>query len=122
MQLRTAKRLYDVLTAAHDIESYVHGRTLTDYLEHKALRASVERELITIGEALNMAHRADLTLAQRIPRIPEWVALRNRIVHGYENINDTVVWNIVIKDLPRLASAVEVVMRDAPPANARDVE
>ena len=115
MHRRTAKRLYDVLTAAQEIASYVDGRTLAEYLDEKAFRGSVERELITVGEALNQARRLDPTLEQRIPRLPEWVGLRNRIVHGYDHISDSVIWNTVIKDLPELVSALNVLMRDAPP-------
>ena len=32
---------------------------------------------------------------------------RNKISHGYDNVNHTIIWGIVIKHLPILKSEVE---------------
>lgn len=34
------------------------------------------------------------------------VDLRNKIIHAYDNINDAIIWKIVIKDIPILLSEV----------------
>lgn len=46
------------------------------------------------------------------PRIP-WrrlVGLRNRLIHGYDQIDLDIVWRIVKDDLPGLAKELEVVV------------
>jgi uncharacterized protein with HEPN domain len=34
------------------------------------------------------------------------VDLRNKIIHAYDNINDAIIWKIVIRDIPVLLSEV----------------
>lgn len=34
------------------------------------------------------------------------IDLRNRIIHSYENVNDIVIWKIIIKDIPVLQKEV----------------
>jgi uncharacterized protein with HEPN domain len=43
--------LWDMLTAAHAVESFVRGRTVADYLDDLMLRSAVERQIEIIGEA-----------------------------------------------------------------------
>jgi uncharacterized protein with HEPN domain len=40
-----------MLTAAQAVESFVHGRTLEEYLNDLMLRSAVERQVEIIGEA-----------------------------------------------------------------------
>nr|WP_262708846.1 DUF86 domain-containing protein [Pedobacter changchengzhani] len=35
------------------------------------------------------------------------VDLRNKIIHAYDNVNDIVIWKIIIKDIPVLQKEVE---------------
>jgi uncharacterized protein with HEPN domain len=39
------------------------------------------------------------------------VGLRNRLIHGYEEVDFDILWQIVTRDLPNLIQALE----DAPP-------
>lgn len=117
MQRRTAKRLHDVLRAARAVETFVRGRSFAEYADDLYFRSAVERQLLIIGEALNIARRTDPTLEQRIPTIHEWVAVRNRLVYVYERIGDKLVWDTVSDELSQLVSELEVVMRDAPPVD-----
>ena len=62
MQRRTAKRLLDALNAAQRAVRFVRNHSFEDFLEDEILRAGVERQLLTIGEALNAARREDARL------------------------------------------------------------
>jgi len=42
-----------------------------------------------IGEALGQARHADETLETRLPKLPRIVALRNRVIHGYDTVDDS---------------------------------
>jgi len=35
------------------------------------------------------------------------VNTRNRIIHGYENVSDEIIWGITIKHLPILKAEIE---------------
>ncbi|GAB3338675.1 hypothetical protein GCM10027299_50980 [Larkinella ripae] len=74
------------------------------------LRRAVERELEIIGEATNSALRLAPTLA--ISNASRIVDTRNRIIHAYDAVNDTVVWSIVIKHLPVLNAEIVQLLND----------
>ena len=69
-------------------------------------QAAVERQFEIIGEALNRAVRDDETLADRVPDIPRIVGLRNRLIHGYDAVDDELVWDIVQTKIKPLHSAL----------------
>lgn len=47
--------LWDMLTAARAVVSFVQGRTLEDYLGDLLLRSAVERQVEIIGEAARVS-------------------------------------------------------------------
>lgn len=70
------------------------------------MRAAVERYFITIGEALYRIVNNDPDAASRIEDFPHIIGFRNRIVHGYDVIDNTIVWGIIEQELPRLHDQV----------------
>ncbi|OGB12665.1 MAG: hypothetical protein A2W72_11390 [Burkholderiales bacterium RIFCSPLOWO2_12_67_14] len=50
---------------------------------------------------------ANATLATRIPDVPQVVAFRNQLIHGYATVNPDTVWNIAQNALPGLLAAVQ---------------
>ena len=90
--------------AATDACSFVEGLGKADFLEDKRTQQAVIMSLIIIGEAATKAMdgHAEFTLAH--PEVP-WRAMRgmrNRIAHGYFDINLEVVWETVQTALPEL--------------------
>ena len=67
----------------------------------------------TVGEAASRMH-SDTTAAH--PEIPwrQIVGMRNRLVHGYFDINLRRLWETVQRDIPRLILQLEVIV---PPEN-----
>jgi len=59
--------LWDMLTAARAVVSFVQGRTLEDYLGDLLLRSAVERQVEIIGEA---ARRVSREFQDAHPEIP----------------------------------------------------
>lgn len=100
------KLLMDILICLENIENYTGDKKIfADYNANFLLQDAVERNLITIGEAINL-------LMKRMPQIPitnarKMVDARNRLTHGYDEIDNTQVWNILINHLPVLKSEVE---------------
>ena len=63
-----------------------------------------------IGEALNQLAKLDAARAARIPDVPQIVAFRNQLIHGYATVNPDTVWNIAQNALPGLLSAVQALL------------
>jgi len=88
------------------IDNYIgQKKVFADYNSNLLLQDATERNLITIGEAMNL-------LLKRVPEIPitnarRIVDARNRLTHGYDEIESTQIWNIVINHLPLLKAEVK---------------
>lgn len=51
--------------------------------------------------------RLDAALATRIPDLPQIVAFRNQLIHGYATVRAETVWHIAQHSLPTLIAAVQ---------------
>jgi len=78
-----------------------------------AQRRAVEREFEIIREALNRLDRLDPPTAARISELRRIVDFRNRIIHGYDTVDDAVVWGIVEKHLPPLVNEVVMLIEES---------
>ena len=99
--------LEDIRLAAQEIEQFTRDRSLTDYQSDRLLRAAVERWFIIIGEALTRLERLDASWAGRISEFRKIVGFRNVLLHGYEAIDDAIVWKTLQDYLPILRGEVE---------------
>ena len=95
--------LADVLDATRAIERFRRDLDLDDYRANDLVRAAVERKLEIVGEALNRLSREPPEVAERIPDVARIVGFRNVLAHGYDVVDDEVVWDAVTTDLPELA-------------------
>lgn len=102
--------LWDARRAAELIGSFVEGRAWSDYISDPMLRSAVERQFEVVGEALNRLARADADIAARIEDLPRIVAFRNVLIHGYATIDDTIVWEVATRRLPRLIELLTVLL------------
>jgi len=89
----------------------VEGRDQNAYLADEMLRAAVERKLEIIGEALNQLSKVAPELAVRIPEASQAIGLRNILIHGYSTTDDQIVWRTVRADIPKLRSAVDLLLK-----------
>ena len=99
--------LEDIRLAAQEIRQFTTGRSLSDYQTDRLLRAAIERWFIIIGEALTRLERLDTSWAGRISDFRKIVGFRNILVHGYEAIDDEIVWKTLQDYLPILIGEVE---------------
>ncbi len=101
------KRLLDALEACRAIQGFLAGRVFTDYERNLMLRSAVERQFEIIGEALNHAEAEQPDLEMLIPDLRRIVGLRNRIIHGYDSVDDQLLWQVVHSHVPSLARQLE---------------
>ena len=86
---------------AHEVVELVRGRSRSDVDSDRLLALALVRLLEIIGEA---AGRVPAEEQARRPGIP-WpaiVGLRNRLIHGYDDVDYDIVWQIATTDLPLL--------------------
>ena len=62
----------------------------------------MERNFITIGEALNRIDRETPELLEHITDWQKIIAFRNIVVHGYDAIGIEAVWEIIQLGLEKL--------------------
>ncbi len=99
---------------ATDACAFVEGLGKTDFLEDKRTQQAVIISLIIIGEtATKVMDYADFTQAHAQVPWRSMRGMRNRIAHGYFDINLDVVWDTVQTALPELLKQLPVVRQDA---------
>ncbi len=106
MKLEVKKYLYDIKVSIESIEVYLgKERNFFNYQNNKLLRRGIEREIEIIGEAMSRILKLEPNCSiQNARRI---IDTRNWVIHGYDKVDDTVIWGIIISHLPKLK--IEVV-------------
>jgi uncharacterized protein with HEPN domain len=110
MQLEVQKYLYDIHQAAARIGEFTAGKQFEDYRTNAMLRAAVERQFEIIGEALSQLSRVDSSVVERIRERRRVIAFRNILIHGYADVDDRIVWDVVQINLPTLREDVAALL------------
>ena len=111
----SAMRLPDyidhMLEAAGQACSYVEGMHKEDFFEDKRTQQAVVLNLIVIGEVATKILKDHDDFVNQHTNVP-WASMkgmRNRIAHGYYDINLQTVWETVQVALPVLAVQLEAI-------------
>ena len=105
MDIEIKKYLFDINESIDSIEKYLGDKhDFKIYLANKMLRRAVEREFEIIGEAMSRIERLDSKL--EISGKKQIINMRNRVIHGYDKIDDKIVWGTIIRHLPTLKSEI----------------
>lgn len=101
--------------AASDACSFVEGLDKKDFLADKRTQQAVIMSLVIIGEAATkvMDGYAEFTRAHANVPWRSMRNMRNRMAHGYFDINLDVVWDTVEEWLPVLLQQLPAVRQDA---------
>ncbi len=106
--------LWDMLTAARAVETFVRGRTVADYLNDLMLRSAVERQVEIIGEAARHVSAAFQTAHAEIPWRPIQ-AQRHVLAHDYGEIRHERIWRVATVHIPELIRQLEPLVPPPPP-------
>lgn len=105
MDLESKKYLDDILNSIILIETFTSNvNSFDSYTKDRKTVSAVERQLGIIGEAANKFTK--LSQKNLLKNGSQIIGLRNRIIHAYDNIDDTLIWAILVKYLPLLKSEV----------------
>jgi uncharacterized protein with HEPN domain len=102
--------LQHLLDAVERIEQYTAGMTEQQFLQNTLVQDAVVRQLEIIGEA---SRNLSDELRQKHSQVP-WtkiVGMRNRIVHAYFDVDLTIVWEVIQRDLPDLKAQVHLILQ-----------
>ena len=97
--------LRQMLDHAQEAVAVCSGRQRSDLDAYRLFNLAITRLVEVVGEA---ACRVSDEVRQGHPEIP-WssiVSTRNRLIHGYDEVNLDILWNIVVDDLPPLIAAL----------------
>ena len=93
--------IQDMVTAGERIMRYLQGVSRSAFLSNDEKQSAVFGQLVILGEAAN---RISQSFQQAHSEIPwrRMIGLRNRIVHGYDEVDWEIVWNVAEHELPKL--------------------
>jgi uncharacterized protein with HEPN domain len=101
----------DILDGMNKAEMLLEGVSYSQFEADFRINFAVVRALEIIGEAVK---RLPEDLYQRYPDIP-WkgmAGMRDRIIHGYDNVDLQIVWDVVKRDIPQIKPKIELVLAD----------
>jgi len=106
MQPEICKYLFDIKESIDSINQYLgNKRDFTAYRQNKLLRRGVERELEIIGEAIGRILQLNPDI--NIKNARKIVDLRNWVIHGYDKVDDVIIWGILSNHLPKLKIEID---------------
>jgi len=101
----------DILDAMNKAEALLAGVSYSQFESDYRINFAVVRALEIIGEATK---RLPDDLRQRYPDIP-WkgmAGMRDRIIHGYDDVDLEIVWDVVKRDIPQIKPKIEGILED----------
>lgn len=113
MNERDETLLRDMLDAARAVQSFIVGKNREDLDTELMFAFAVYRGIEVVGEA---ASRISPETQAQYSQI-DWrnvVGMRNRLIHGYAEIDQGIVWNVAMIGLPTLIAQIEAIL---PPAD-----
>jgi uncharacterized protein with HEPN domain len=102
--LRVKAYLTHMRSASGLAQSYIEGMSKASFIADTRSQQAVIMNLVIIGEIATKLDRDHGEFTDANPQIP-WASMRgmrNRIAHGYFEINLDVVWDTVQTALPQL--------------------
>lgn len=103
--------LKDILDAMTSIQFYVEGMTFDVFISEETIVSTVVLKLQIIGEATK---KVPDTIREEYEHVP-WrlmAGMRDRLVHGYFEIDYSIVWDTVQNRIPPLIPVIIEILED----------
>lgn len=99
-------RLEDIRQAAERIQDFVDDADVYTFREDQQLQSAVIFQLLIIGEATKHLSEDLQSSHDQVPW-SKMARMRDRLIHGYFDVDITIVWTTVTRDIPQLLEDVE---------------
>ncbi len=105
----------DILLAAKAVQEFVAGMSPEQFLADFKTQCAVLQQIVVLGEA---AKRLSAEFrARHDPILWDSIAgLRDRCVHGYDQVDLEIIWQVTQEHAPKLAQYLDGVLPKPPPA------
>jgi uncharacterized protein with HEPN domain len=100
-----------MIEAAETAQRFLVGRQRGDLDTNEMLLFALVRAIEVIGEA---ASKLSADTRSATPSVPWWaiVAMRNRLIHAYFDIDRDILWKTVSEELPALLRLLRTLVPD----------
>jgi len=109
-QIDDNKRLHHIVNAATQAMGFVQGLSREHLDMDEKLALALTRLLEIVGEA---GAQVSSEMKNRYPDIP-WnkiIGMRNKLIHGYFDVNLDMLWQTIMDDLPPLVEQLQEVLK-----------
>jgi uncharacterized protein with HEPN domain len=116
MNVEDKASLYDALSAAKKIELFVRSVDWTAFQANDEKASAVYGQLVILGEACT---RLSPDLRERQNSVPwrQIIGMRNRIIHGYDEVNWEIVWQVATEHVPALSAQLSLILGAIDPSS-----
>jgi len=102
-------RLGHMLDHASEAVEMCRGLERVDLDRDRKLNLALVRLVEIVGEAANRVSREGQAIRPGIPW-PHVIGMRNRLVHGYDEVDFDILWDTVQIDLPPLITELKRIL------------
>lgn len=101
----------DIIDAMDKAEIAIRGVDFDQFSEDFIINFAVARALEIVGEA---AKRLPREVRTAYPAVPwrDMAGMRDRIIHGYDNVNLRIMWDVVKQEIPRIKPHLQQILQD----------
>jgi len=102
-------RLRHMLDSAREAAEFADGKLRSDLDDDRMLLLAIIKSIEIIGEA---ASKVSDTCRAEYDNIPwrDIIGMRNRLSHGYYDLNLDIVWETVQSDLPNIINSLNQII------------
>ena len=106
---RDRQSLQDMLSAARKVIAYAEGTTRETLPAVPMRLDAVLYEIVVMGEA---ARRLSQEIRDIHPQVPwrDIIGMRSVVAHGYDQIDDDELWQVIERSLPELIQKIEPIL------------
>lgn len=101
----------DIKDSVDAIFSYVHLMSFEDFIDDRKTYSAVIREFEIIGEASKHLPKCSHRKLHR-NRMEGIKDFRNLLIHQYFGIDHQIVWNTILKDLPKVKQVIDSIAEE----------
>lgn len=108
--LRDKSSLIDILNSCESIARFINNKLKGDFYNDEILQEAVMRKIEIIGEATN---RISDDLKNLYPDLPwkKMKAIRNILIHMYDELDLDIVWDTAVNDIPIVKNRIEEIIQ-----------